>query len=87
MDKAPKPDSKEVLIKKVKGRQFAVVQFSGFWSEENFDEYTDQLLKWIKEKKYKIISEPVLAVYNPPWTIPFLRRNEVFVEVQKNQGK
>ena len=81
--KAPPPLNKKVVIKTMKEKRFAVTQFSGSLSEENFDEHTEKLRKWIKLKNYQTLSDPLFAGYNPPWTIPFLRRNEVFIEIIK----
>ena len=78
---APLPDNQQVVIKSVKEKRFAVVQFSGFLSEDRFDKHTEKLQEWIKFRNYTSLSDPIFAGYNPPWTIPFLRRNEVLIEV------
>jgi hypothetical protein len=41
-----------------------------------------ELNQWIERKNLKALSTPELARYNPPWTLPFLRRNEIMVEVE-----
>ena len=83
LEKAPPPVDQKVVIKTMKEKRFAVAQFSGSLSEENFDKHTEKLKEWIKAKKYQSLSGPIFAGYNPPWTIPFLRRNEVFIEISK----
>ena len=40
-----------------------------------------ELLAWIKAKGWTPIASPQLARYDPPWTLPFLRRNEILVEL------
>jgi integrase len=41
-----------------------------------------ELYQWITQKNLKVLGAPQLARYNPPWTLPFLRRNELMVEVE-----
>lgn len=54
-----------------------------FWSESENQKKEIELLRWIeKGKEYKVVSRPMFAGYDPPWTIPFLRRNEILIEVK-----
>ena len=80
-EKAPPPVDSNVVVKTVGEKRFAVVRFSGLLSEKKFDKNTEKLKDWIKGKGYRPLSKPLLAGYNPPWTLPFLRRNEVLIEV------
>ncbi|MCY4322027.1 MAG: heme-binding protein [Bdellovibrionaceae bacterium] len=83
IENAPAPKNQNVVIKTMKEKRFAVIQFSGSLEEKKFDEHLEKLREWIKSKNYEILSDPLFAGYNHPWTIPFLRRNEVLIEVSK----
>ena len=85
LETAPKPIDDKVRLAQVAGKKVAVIQYSGFWSEDSMQEKTSELNDWISANNLTAISEPRWAGYNPPWTIPFLRRNEVMIDVQ--QGK
>jgi hypothetical protein len=41
-----------------------------------------KLKGWIEQRRYKAASPPKLAAYDPPWTVPFLRRNEVHINIE-----
>lgn len=77
----PKPNSKDVILIRLPARRFAVIRFSGLANNENIKLHTEELEAYIVAEKLKPIGQAVLAFYNPPWTIPFLRRNEVMIEV------
>ena len=47
-------------------------------------EEIDTLLETLQENDVKVYGTPSLSRYNPPWTLPFLRRNEVVVEVARS---
>jgi hypothetical protein len=81
METLPKPKNTAVILKEVQGRRAAVIRFSGIASHENLQRYTAQLQSFIEVKSLNPISKPVYAFYNPPWTLPFLRRNEILIEI------
>jgi len=82
IDNLPKPNNTEVNLKNIPNKYFVVIRFSGLASQENLKENTDLLNAFIKEKNFKPISNETYAFYNPPWTIPILRRNEVMIEIE-----
>jgi len=83
----PKPLSQDVELVEVPIKIYAVIRYSGFFDdEENRQENLKALLKWLEEQTdYQPVGEPQYAGYDPPFTIPFLRRNEVLIEVKKTE--
>ena len=79
MDTLPRPNRSEVQLRTLPAENFAVHRFSGLVSEDKKKEKIAELLEWLAEKNIEPRGEPVLARYNPPWTLPFLRRNEVML--------
>jgi hypothetical protein len=79
MDNLPKPNNPAVTLRTLPASTFAVLRFSGLAGEEKTADKTADLMAWLKDRGIKPTGEPVLARYNPPWTLPFLRRNEVMV--------
>jgi hypothetical protein len=77
----PRPRNPAVTLREVPGKRYAALVFSGFAGEEKVQQKTDELLVWLKAKNRRVIATPQVARYNPPWTLPFLRRNEILVEV------
>lgn len=77
----PKPKNPLVSLREVSGKLQAVLVFAGFASESRVQEKTDELIAWLNTKQIKPIATPQLARYNPPWTLPFFRRNEIMVEI------
>jgi DNA gyrase inhibitor GyrI len=76
----PKPNNPKVTLRKVSSKRYAVHQFSWLAGAEKVAKKTAELQKWLQEKGIEPKGEPILARYNPPWTLPFLRRNEVMLE-------
>ncbi len=79
METLPKPNNPAVALREIPSQRYAVIQFSWFAGEEKVAKKTSELLAWMKEKNILPKGSPELARYNPPWTPPFLRRNEVMV--------
>lgn len=82
IDNLPKPNNDHVKLKNIPNKYFAAIRFSGLAGEESLQENTDLLNEFIKEKNLKAISAETYAFYNPPWTLPILRRNEVMIEIE-----
>jgi hypothetical protein len=77
----PKPGDDRVKLREVPAKKMAVVRFSGFAGEGKVKEKTDELLAWVRAEGLEPAGAAQLARYDPPWTLPFLRRNEVLVPV------
>jgi effector-binding domain-containing protein len=77
----PKPLNPQVKIREVPAEKRAVILFSGFNSPEKTQAKTQLLQDWIKTKNLKTTGDPQFARYNPPWSLPFMRRNEVMIQV------
>jgi len=81
MELLPKPKNAMVLVKEVPGKRVAAIRFSGLSNDSNLKVHTTRLKNFISEREMDMISYPTYAFYNPPWTLPFLRRNEVLIEI------
>lgn len=77
----PVPDDSSITLRQVPARRMAAVRYSGTWSESNYLDYKEKLERWIRENGLEISGEPVWARYNPPFTLWFLRRNEILIPV------
>lgn len=82
LESLPKPLSLQIKMDQVPKSEVAVIRFSGFTSPKKMDEKAEELLMVLKRNGIEIDGEPFLMRYNPPWTLPFLRRNEVAVKVK-----
>lgn len=76
----PTPNNPKVMLREMPARKVAVIRFSGLAGESKTASETEALLAWLTTKQLTPVGTPELARYNPPWTLPFLRRNEVMVE-------
>jgi hypothetical protein len=81
METLPIPDDPLITLRQIPARRMAVVRYSGFWSEGNYRDNLKELEKWLRTQGLTSTGEPVWARYNPPWTLWFLRRNEIMIPV------
>jgi hypothetical protein len=79
LDTLPKPNNKAVMLREIPARNYAVLSFSGFTGAIKVDKKIIELMTWLKDKGIKPLSEPEMARYNAPWSLPFMRRNEIMV--------
>ena len=78
---APKPVNSEVKILTIEGGYYAVIEYSGRSSDKNFLKNKDILEKVLKQDNLLVLSPPIRASYNSPFTLPILKRNEVMYKV------
>lgn len=81
LQNVPQPDNQSIKITNNSNLNFIVITFSGLFSDANIKENETKLRNHIKEKGLKIEEPAIYAGYNAPWTLWFLRRNEVLFKV------
>ncbi len=81
METAPIPSNPDVFLSITSDLTVAVIRFNGLLREGNKQKNTDKLEQWISQKGYTVTGSPKSAGYNPPWTLPNLRRNEILIPV------
>jgi DNA gyrase inhibitor GyrI len=83
MQTLPKPNNDQVKLIEMPSQRFAVIRFTGLAGEESLKTHTEKLQEFIDSEDLNPLSAPAYAFYNPPWTLPFMKRNEVMIEVSK----
>lgn len=84
MSQVPRPTNKLVSIKEVPGRVVAVDCFGGWYSDSTAQQHLHSLCDHLRTEGLLHGDEKVVwtvAQYHPPFTLPFLRRNELWVEL------
>ena len=81
LETLPTPNNPEVKLIKVPAERVAAIRFSGLAGDDSITHHRQLLLERIAREGLTIHGEPTLAFYNPPWTLPFLRRNEILAKV------
>jgi hypothetical protein len=83
LDTLPKPKNDAVTLKQVEGQRMAVIRFSGAADDRLLKENSEALLAEITKRSLSATAAATYAFYDPPWTLGFLRRNEVMLPVNK----
>jgi hypothetical protein len=78
----PKPTDPSVTVHELKDYKVAVIRFNGRLSDANIDKHRKILENWITENKLEVTGNYQSAGYNPPFTLPVLKRNEVLVTIK-----
>ncbi len=80
LDTLPKPRHPSIALRTVPAQYTAVLMFSGLARPHTVDAQMRVLLDWMAQRELEPLNAPQLARYNPPWTLPFLRRNEILID-------
>ena len=78
----PEPLDSSVRLKQIPPRKIAAIRYSGSWSRKRYEQKKNLLEEFIRNKGLQIKGQDIFARYDPPFQIPFLRRNEVQFDVE-----
>ena len=80
----PMPKNKSVSFETIPERYIAALRYTWISNKNRNEKKANELQQWITGlSEFEPVSFPVYAGYDPPWTLPFLRRNEVMIEIKK----
>ena len=81
----PKPNDSGLMVKEMPPGRFAALRFKGYRNAKNETKALEQLREWMKAQGLAETSPPVFAYFNPPWTLGFLRHNEVMIRMAEKK--
>lgn len=83
LDALPTPNDDRIKFVELPAQKFAVLKFSGTWSETKFKNQQAKLADFAKEQNIPVADgQWMSAYYNPPFTLPFMRRNEILAPLR-----
>ena len=77
----PEPLDARVKLREVPSNRVAVIRFSGSWSQSTYEEHLQKLRNALAAAGMATTGEPVSSRYNSPFSLPFLRRNEIWLNL------
>ena len=80
-DQVPQPKNNQVAITSIPTGKFAVMRFGGSRNAKNETNTVVELTRWLQREKLTATGETIFGYFDPPWTPPFLRRNEVMLRL------
>lgn len=81
METIPKPRNNAVRLREIPGKHYVVLKYSGFNTAARVQTKTQEARDWATKEKLQVIGQPQLSRYDPPWTLPMFRRNEIMIEI------
>ena len=77
----PKPRNEAIQLREIPAKVFAVHRYSWLNTQGRVQEKIQETLQWTQRSSLQVIGSPQLARYDPPWTLPMFKRNEIMVEI------
>lgn len=86
LETLPSPNDERVQIRQLPARKVAVYSYSGSWSEDRYNKKLAAFKMELERNGVKTTGEPTFARFNSPFQLWFLRRNEIWLEVEKKSA-
>lgn len=87
LETLPQPENPKVTLRQVPARRMAAVRYTGRWSEKSYLQHKLELEAWMLKEGLTVAGDPVWARYDPPFTLWFMRRNEVLIPVETDSAR
>ena len=84
IENAPIPTNKRVKLVTIEGGYYAVIKYSGKTSDKNYIKHLLKLKGYLEKDKILMIDDGTKAIFNGPFTLPILRRNEAMIKIKWN---
>jgi len=81
LETLPEPLDAQVKLKEVSGGRFAVIRYSGTWSEGNYKQHLEKLERGLEAAGLRTTGSPIYSRYNAPFVPWFMRRNEIWLKL------
>jgi hypothetical protein len=78
----PEPVNTDVVIREIPARKIAAIRYSGTWKKSRYEAKKALLDQFINRQELAARDQATFARYDPPFQLPFLRRNEVLIPVE-----
>ena len=81
LEEIPEPLDSRIRIQKLPARRLAVIRFKGYARQKSVNQVKARLVSALQASGIATVGEPFLMRYNSPWTLGFMRRNEIGIEI------
>ena len=81
METLPAPNDTRVRLVQVAAKRMVAIRFTWRATDSLIAAKTAELRRYVRDENLSTLGEPLFAFYNPPWTLPFFRRNEIMLEL------
>ena len=85
LETLPQPKDNRVRFKLIPARSLAAIRFSGYFRQDTIEKNKQRLSRWLEEQGIETEGDFIVAGYNPPWVPGLLARNEVMIQIKKEQ--
>ena len=81
LETLPEPEDRRIKLRELPAQKYAAIRFSGAWNPDEFKKQASRLAECLEQNELATAGAPINAYYNSPFTLPFMRRNEVLLPV------